>query len=190
MTKQTKTKRILIILGALALLGAITGGGLYLAFPNQMSTVVGLSRNYWLTFSAPSGTLSTELNPAYNSSVGDVVSAPGAATAGNNLFSDSVVVLDARTGDYRHHYQVVPKDWHDWDVSNPPVLIQTTGVVAPKDGHLYAFNLKDNSRLYRVPVTRIENVDVPFAVNKPVHFALAPWAAMSGTAPRTFRRLT
>ena len=50
-----------------------------------------------------------------------------AAREGDNLYTDSVVVLDAKTGDYKHHFKIVPKDWHDWDVSNPPVLIQTMG---------------------------------------------------------------
>ena len=86
-----------------------------------------------------------------------------AAREGENLFTDSVVVLDAKTGDYKHHFKIVPKDWHDWDVSNPPVLIQTMGgkqlmAVAPKDGHLYGFDLANNSLLYRVPVTRVEDV--------------------------------
>src|SRR5271170_981634 len=82
---------------------------------------------------------------------------------GENLYTDSVVVLDVKTGDYKYHFKLVPKDWHDWDVSNPPILIQTTGgkrlmSVAPKDGYLYGFDLADNKALYRVPVTQIENV--------------------------------
>ena len=57
---------------------------------------------------------------------------------------------------------MVPKDWHDWDVSNPPILVQTKGgkqlmVAAPKDGYLYAFDLANNSALYKVPVTLIED---------------------------------
>lgn len=44
------------------------------------------------------------------------------AREGENLYTDSVIVLDARTGDYRNHFKIVPKDWHDWDVSNPPIL--------------------------------------------------------------------
>ena len=44
-----------------------------------------------------------------------------------NLYTDSVVVLDAKTGAYRYHFKMVPKDWHDWDVSNPPAPIQTRG---------------------------------------------------------------
>src|SRR6516162_1307717 len=46
---------------------------------------------------------------------------------GDNLFTGSVVVLDARTGAYKTHFQLVPRDWHDWDVSNPLVLIKTMG---------------------------------------------------------------
>jgi alcohol dehydrogenase (cytochrome c) len=98
-----------------------------------------------------------------------------AAREGENLYTDSVVVLDAKTGDYKHHFKIVPKDWHDWDVSNPPVLIQTMGgkqlmSVAPKDGHLYGFDLADNGLLYRVPVTQVEDVAAAFTPGKAVHF--------------------
>jgi len=94
---------------------------------------------------------------------------------GDNLFTGSVVVLDAKTGAYKKHFQLVPRDWHDWDVSNPPILIKTRGgkrlmAVSPKDGHLYGFDLADNKLLYRTPVTRIENVEESFAVDKDVHF--------------------
>ena len=94
---------------------------------------------------------------------------------GDNLYTDSVVVLDAKTGDYKHHFKLVPKDWHDWDVSNPPILIQTRGgkqlmVATPKDGHLYAFDLANNSALYKVPVTRVENVAETFSPGQAVHF--------------------
>ena len=42
--------------------------------------------------------------------------------------------------------------------------------VAPKDGHLYGFDLATNKLLYRVPVTTIENAEGTFAVGKDVHF--------------------
>jgi alcohol dehydrogenase (cytochrome c) len=94
---------------------------------------------------------------------------------GENLYSGSIVVLDAKTGDYKNHFKLVLKDWHDWDVSNTPALIQTKGgkqllSVAPKDGYLYGIDLATNAILYRTPVTRIENADVPFEVGKFVHF--------------------
>jgi alcohol dehydrogenase (cytochrome c) len=101
------------------------------------------------------------------------------AREGINLFSDSVVVLDAKTGDFKNDFKVVLKDWHDYDVSNPPILLQTVGgkqimSVAPKDGHLYGYDLADNHLLYRVPVTTIENDGQDFAVGQNVHFCPGP----------------
>jgi alcohol dehydrogenase (cytochrome c) len=106
-------------------------------------------------------------NPAPDFAVG--VRGPG------NLYTDSIVVLDSKTGNYVRHYQLVAKDWHDWDASNPPILVQTQGgkrimAVAPKDGQLYGYDLASNTLLYRVPVTTQENVDVPFELHKWVHF--------------------
>ncbi|MBA5638253.1 PQQ-binding-like beta-propeller repeat protein [Duganella sp. LX20W] len=104
--------------------------------------------------------------------------APDFATgprAGANLYSGSVVVLDAKTGAYRRHFKIVPVDWHDWDVSSAPAILHTAGgttllSVAPKDGHLYGINLKDGDLLYRKPVTRVENADQTFSSDKAVHF--------------------
>jgi alcohol dehydrogenase (cytochrome c) len=98
-----------------------------------------------------------------------------AARKGGNLFSGSVVVLDAKTGDYRYDFKIVPVDWHDWDVSNPPAIIQTRGgkkmlIVTPKNGFLYGFDLADNRLVYRKPVTTIANADATFAAGQSVHF--------------------
>jgi len=97
------------------------------------------------------------------------------AREGENLFTDSVVVLDAKTGAYKSHFKIVHRDWHDWDVSNPPALIRTAGgkrlmAVSPKDGHLYGFDLADNKLLYRTPVTTTKSVEEPFSTDKDVHF--------------------
>ena len=113
---------------------------------------------------------------------------------GGNLYADSVVVLDAKTGNYHYHYQLVPKDWHDWDVSNPPVPIQTAGgkrvlVIAPKDGHLYGFDLTNNKLLYRVPVTQIENADAPFTHDTWVHFCPGPVGGAEWNSPSYIPRM-
>jgi alcohol dehydrogenase (cytochrome c) len=85
---------------------------------------------------------------------------------GDNLFTNSVVVLDARSGDYRAHYQLVPEDFHDWDVASAPILF-TAGsgkrilAAAPKDGHLYGFDLASGERLYKTPITTITNPTAP-----------------------------
>ncbi len=49
----------------------------------------------------------------------------GDERAGDNLYTDCVVALDARTGRLRWHYQFTPHDLHDWDSTEPFVLIDT-----------------------------------------------------------------
>jgi alcohol dehydrogenase (cytochrome c) len=46
----------------------------------------------------------------------------GAIRAGDNLFSSSIVAVDATTGEYRWHFQEVHHDIWDYDASNPVVL--------------------------------------------------------------------
>src|SRR5580692_6346656 len=87
---------------------------------------------------------------------------------GLNLYSGSVVVLDAKTGAYKRHFPLTSGDWHDWDVSNTPALLRTRGgtllmAVAPKNGYLYGFNLDSSALMYRTAVNRIENADAPFS---------------------------
>jgi quinoprotein glucose dehydrogenase len=50
----------------------------------------------------------------------------GGNRPGNNLFSDSLVCLDARTGKRIWHYQLVHHDIWDWDVAAPPILVDIT----------------------------------------------------------------
>lgn len=94
---------------------------------------------------------------------------------GTNLFTNTMLVLNAKTGDYIKHYSIMADDWHDWDMSNPPVLYTSRGgrkqlSFHPKDGHIYTFSTADDKLLYRNPVTRIENANAPFEPGKDVHF--------------------
>jgi alcohol dehydrogenase (cytochrome c) len=41
---------------------------------------------------------------------------------GDNLYTCSLVALDADTGELRWHYQFTPHDTHDWDSAHVPVL--------------------------------------------------------------------
>jgi alcohol dehydrogenase (cytochrome c) len=45
---------------------------------------------------------------------------------GDNLYSNSLVALDADTGALRWHYQFTPHDLHDWDATEVPVLADLT----------------------------------------------------------------
>jgi alcohol dehydrogenase (cytochrome c) len=90
----------------------------------------------------------------------------GGSREGENLFASSIVVLDAKTGAYQRHFQLVKRDFHDWDVSSAPVLfLNRVGhrmlAEAPKDGHLYLFDLNDGHLVYRKPVTTVANAGAP-----------------------------
>ena len=87
---------------------------------------------------------------------------------GDNLLTDSIVVLDAKTGAYRRHFQLVKRDFHDWDVSTAPALFTSKGghallAEAPKDGHLHVIDLASGKLLYNKAMTRTFNTDAPIA---------------------------
>ena len=51
---------------------------------------------------------------------------------GDNLYSDSIVALDADTGRLRWHYQFTPHDLHDWDATEVPILADLTIAGQPR----------------------------------------------------------
>lgn len=58
----------------------------------------------------------------------------GAARAGDNLFTSSVMALDARTGEYRWHFQAVHHDIWDYDLPTPVVLFDIEIDGRPRKG--------------------------------------------------------
>lgn len=90
------------------------------------------------------------------------------ARPGLNLYTNSIVILDAKTGAFKEYYQLTPNDFHDWDVASPPALIKTSGgksliVAAGKDGIVHAVDPAAKTEIYKTPVTTMLNVDVPFS---------------------------
>jgi alcohol dehydrogenase (cytochrome c) len=93
----------------------------------------------------------------------------GDVRQGANLYTNSLVVLDARTGKLVWHYQAVAHDLHDWDLTqvSPLFIAEINGTprrlvaVVGKDGLLHVLDRESHEHLYEVAVTRRENVDVP-----------------------------
>lgn len=80
---------------------------------------------------------------------------------GRNLFTDSIVVLDARTGALKWWYQTTPEDWQDQDLVAAPVLYrdsQVRDIVAfgGKDGYVTAVDRDTHEVVFRTPVTTFE----------------------------------
>ena len=72
----------------------------------------------------------------------------GEVRLGDNLYSDSVVALDADTGKRKWHFQFTPHDVHDWDATQVMVLMNREYrgemrkllVTANRNGFLYALD--------------------------------------------------
>jgi PQQ-dependent dehydrogenase (methanol/ethanol family) len=87
-----------------------------------------------------------------------------ASRPGANLFTNSVIALDARTGRLKWSYQLRPNDDHDWDTtvvslfdSDGRALVAAAG----KDGVLHVINRADGTQVFKLPVTTTLNHDVP-----------------------------
>ncbi|MGH7444026.1 MAG: pyrroloquinoline quinone-dependent dehydrogenase [Longimicrobiales bacterium] len=96
---------------------------------------------------------------------------------GKNLYTNSVLALDARTGRLLDYIQTVEDDYHDWDVSAAPALITTeSGTVmlalAGKDGLLHAITgaPDDFAVQYSVPTTTRSNIDAPLTHTQATRF--------------------
>jgi PQQ-dependent dehydrogenase (methanol/ethanol family) len=72
----------------------------------------------WLTpsYDAQSGVLYVATGNPYPDTDGD-------ARGGDNLYTDSDLALDARTGKLLWYFQFTPHDLHDWDANQPIVLV-------------------------------------------------------------------
>lgn len=92
---------------------------------------------------------------------------------GENLYTNSVIALDAATGQMLAYNQIVKRDAHDWDVDSPPALVTTRGgktivASANKDGLL---SVLDRSKVkagalpltWQMPTTTRVNVDAPLS---------------------------
>ena len=71
----------------------------------------------WMT-----GSYDPELNLIYWGTGNPGPDYNGEVRRGDNLYSDSVVALDAETGELQWHFQFTPHDIHDWDSTQIPVL--------------------------------------------------------------------
>lgn len=80
---------------------------------------------------------------------------------GKDLYTDSVVVLNANTGKLVRYYQQVPNDSHDWDTAAAPVIFHSRRTrmmaVGDKAGYIFGYNDDTGKLLYKVPVTVIKN---------------------------------
>jgi len=119
---------------------------------------------------------------------------------GDNLYANSILALDARSGTLLGFVQPIKHDYHDWDMDAAPAIIRTRGgrelaVAGAKDGLVYGidrarisevthkglgqqsankFGLLGEGELpiqYQTAATRRLNVNVSFSDRQFTHFA-------------------
>jgi len=87
----------------------------------------------------------------------------GKSRAGDNLFTDSVVVLDAKSGRLLWHVQLLKHDRRDYGASAPAVLMSVAGrsliAQGSKDGHLYIVDRRTHRVVSRTAVTTVSDGD-------------------------------
>jgi len=95
---------------------------------------------------------------------------------GVDLYTDSLIALDATTGHLVWYRQFVPHDVHDYDVTHVAPVFRTTikgstrNVIAStgKDGVLRLLDRDSHDIIYSVPFTSRVNIETPVTTTTPV----------------------
>lgn len=107
----------------------------------------------------------------------------GADRAGDNLYANALVALDANTGKRLWHFQAVHHDLWDRDFPSPPVLLtvrrdgkRIDAVAQPsKQGVLFVFDRVTGEPLFPIEERPVPQTDVPGEVTAPTQpFPLKP----------------
>jgi glucose dehydrogenase len=93
----------------------------------------------------------------------------GGDRGGSNLFSNSLVAVNIRSGEYAWHFQTIHHDLWDHDPPAPPALfdIQTAQGTVPalgvttKSGYLYILNRENGEPVYGVEERAMPQSNVP-----------------------------
>jgi outer membrane protein assembly factor BamB len=77
----------------------------------------------------------------------------GSSRPGPDLYTDSIVKLNASTGKLEWYYQLTPHDLYDWDLQDPPILTNVNGrqvvLGAGKSGFVVALDAATGKLLWK-----------------------------------------
>ena len=80
----------------------------------------------------------------------------GSSRPGPDLYTDSIVKLNATTGQIKWYYQLTPHDLYDHDLQDPPILANVGGrqvvIAAGKGGIVIALDAETGKLLWKRPV--------------------------------------
>ncbi len=142
--------------------------------------------NMW-AFAAP---IDAQRGLAYLPIAGPAANYYGGDRPGNNLFGNSIVAVDVRTGQYRWHFQTVHHDLWDTDMPSAGALFDfvRNGTRVPaiaqvgKSSFLYILNRATGEPLIDVKETPVPKGDVPtewYSPTQPIPVRPPPLARVS-----------
>ena len=110
----------------------------------------------------------------------------GTARPGNNLYADSLVCLDAKTGKKIWHYQIIHHDLWDYDLPTPPMLadirvngrMRKAAIQVTKMAELFAFDRATGEPLFPIVETPVPASTIPgekAAPTQPIPVKPAPF---------------
>jgi quinoprotein glucose dehydrogenase len=116
----------------------------------------------------------------------------GGNRAGQNLFANSLLCLDARTGKRKWHFQMTHHDIWDRDLPAPPnlVTLRRDGKEIPavaqvtKSGHVFVFHRETGEPLFPIEEIPVPSSDIPGEVawpTQPLPLKPAPFSRQSVT---------
>lgn len=132
----------------------------------------------WMT-----GSFDPDLNTLYWASGNPGPDYNGEEREGDNLYTSSILALDAKTGKLKWYYQTSPHDTHDWDASEPLVLIDREWegrqrkllIQANRNGFFYVIDRTDGKLLLAKPfIKKINWATEIGADGKPVNLPPTP----------------
>jgi quinoprotein glucose dehydrogenase len=89
----------------------------------------------------------------------------GGLRPGDNLYANSLVVVNARTGERAWHFQLVHHDLWDYDTATPPLLYPGRDgpavAIGNKSGHVFLLNRLTGTPLFPVVERPVPRSDVP-----------------------------
>ena len=107
----------------------------------------------------------------------------GGDRPGDNLFSDSIVALDIRTGERQWHYQLTHHDIWDWDIPAASVLTDLPNgrkilMSVTKQSWVYTFDRETGEPIWPIEEQPVPAGDVPgewYAPTQPIPTRPAPF---------------
>jgi alcohol dehydrogenase (cytochrome c) len=101
------------------------------------------------------GTYDAELDTVYWPTGNPAAEYYGDDRGGDNLYSDCILALDAKTGKLKWYYQGTPHDLWDWDATETPVVVNANWQGRPRklllhanrNGFFYVFDRVDGKLL-------------------------------------------